>query len=627
MIQTSILRPAKPLRSFIYAHLQPLPRYLSSCRTASEPVYQSTRYTPTLKSQVVPATPTSASSSSAHALLLRAGFLRQSSTGIWNFLPNAMRVLNKLEKIVREEMVKIGASEVSLSHVQPSTLWKASGRWDAANKELFRLSDRKGTQLLLAPTHEEEITQLVKQDLVSSKQLPVRLFHIGRKYRDELRPRAGLLRSREFIMKDLYTFDDESAKALETYSAVQGAYKRIFGRIGLPFVVAEADSGAIGGSRSHEYQFESPSGEDTVIKCSGCNYMANIELARSVLSPPPTDINSLRVEFFQACAGQILLVVILPHRHPINPVKLAKIYPGALELKIDGTSLLADLDDRFEKMEVVIDESCMAFEVEELYRKIEDRFLHLSRPSTVPDPSQSPFERSLLSIWSRLPTYSVHDVRQVLHTSQTPTSGSDLSEHCPKCRSLLRSSKAIEVAHTFYLGAKYSNPLGATFQILDPETGLQTSKPFEMGCYGIGISRLLGAIAECGHREAGLRWPMNVAPFKLCIIIPSLPEPNLKSAAEAVARSAESVVGLEGDVLIDDRNQRVGWKLMDADLVGYPIVVLLGNRWVKDRIIEIKDVNRGKVVVLENVEFEDGRLVDEDRLIGVIGSLVQALVV
>ncbi|EGG10840.1 uncharacterized protein MELLADRAFT_42095 [Melampsora larici-populina 98AG31] len=464
--------------------------HFSISSSSSEPVLQSNRYSPTIKTQAQSDT---SISSPGHHLLLRAGFLRQSSTGIWNFLPNAIRVLKKVEDIVREEMERIGASEVSLSHLQTSSLWKASGRWNTAGKELFRLSDRKDAHLLLAPTHEEEITQLVKLDVNSSKQLPVRLFHIGRKYRDELRPRAGLLRSREFIMKDLYTFDLDRTKALETYSAVQGAYEKILKRIGIPFVVAEADSGAIGGSQSHEYQFESPSGEDTVIKCTKCDYIANVELAKSVLVPPLSDVNALR------------------------------------------------------------------------------------------------------------------------------------------CRSPLGSSKAIEVAHTFYLGTKYSSSLSATYKISDPKTGLQKENPLEMGCFGIGISRLMGAIAECSHTETGLRWPINVAPFKVCIIIPMQENDAgssdlIKSVAQIIGREVESIktkVGeLKGEVLIDDRIQRIGWKLMDADLVGYPILIVLGNRWIKNQVIEIRDVKNGKVIELENVGLVDGKLVDQGRLSDTIGSLI-----
>lgn len=605
-----------------------------------EPVFQSNRYSPTIKTQTQSDTSVS---SPGHNLLLRAGFLRQSSNGIWNFLPNAIRVLKKVEDIVREEMKRIGASEVSLSHLQTSSLWKASGRWNIAGKELFRLSDRKDAQLLLAPTHEEEITQLVKLDVNSSKQLPVRLFHIGRKYRDELRPRAGLLRSREFIMKDLYTFDLDRTKALETYLAVQGAYEKILKRIGIPFVVAEADSGAIGGSQSHEYQFESPSGEDTVIKCTKCDYMANVELAKSVLVPPLSDVDALRVQFFQASLNTTLLAVVLPANRSINPLKLGKIHHDFLEVKINNATELAGLDERFEKLDVLIDESCMMFEIEELYRKVEEQFIHLtSLPSSSNIPESVdciPMERSPLSIWSRLPTYSVHDVRQVLSSSQAlentrQTPKEDHLDHCPKCRSPLGSSKAIEVAHTFYLGTKYSSSLSATCKISDPKTGLQKETPFEMGCFGIGISRLMGAIAECSHTETGLRWPINVAPFKVCIIIP-IQENNdessnqIKSVADIIGREIESIQTekgeMKGEVLIDDRIQRIGWKLMDAELVGYPILILLGNRWIKNQVIEIRDVKNGKVIELENVGLVDGKLLDQGRLSDTIGSIIKEL--
>ncbi|KAI8453246.1 hypothetical protein BY996DRAFT_4583455 [Phakopsora pachyrhizi] len=461
-----------------------------------EPFLQSNRYSPSLRSKP---TQTKQQQQQPNGLrddsnnpiglsfLIRAGFLRQSSAGIWTFLSNGLRVLNKVQNITRDEMERIGASEVSMPLLQTASLWEKSRRLNSVGRELFQLNDRRGSKYVLSPTHEEEVTQLVKTDLNSIKQVPIRLFHIGRKFRDEIRPRAGLLRSKEFMMKDLYTFDQDLDSASRTYSEVQNSFERILKRIGIPFTVAEADSGSIGGAKSHEYHFKSIIGEDTLINCTQCDYTANLELAQSSLSPTITDF----------------------------------------------------------------------------------------------------------------------------------------TESCIRCGADLESSQAIEVGHTFLLGTKYSTAFGLNLDVPDPETKAQNVRPVEMGCYGIGTSRLVGAIAECSHDERGLRWPVAVAPFKACIIIPSPgPENDQRRVAGRLGRILESnLPELSNDVLIDDRSQRIGWKLMDADLVGYPVVVVIGKRWIKESMIEIRKRNSNETHDVEAIflssddqgEGCDGRIEDSKK--------------
>ncbi|PLW47747.1 hypothetical protein PCANC_11443 [Puccinia coronata f. sp. avenae] len=580
-------------------------RYFASTSGTLHPAtYQSKRYSPTIKNQH--AADGDAEHESQSTLLVRAGFVRQSSSGIWSFLPNGLRVIKKIQSIVSKEMERIHATEISMPLLQTQKLWERSGRWNQAGPELFRITDRKGSSLLLSPTHEEEVTHLLKSDIDSSKQLPIKLFHIGRKFRDEARPRAGLLRSREFIMKDLYTFDTDPTAAMESYKQVQEAYRRIFETIGIPFTVAEADSGAIGGATSHEYHYQSSSGEDTLIHCPRCRYTANQELARSTLSPKISDPSQLQVQFYSAPESRRFLAVVLPRAHQIHPLKLSKVSPDIQPLPSDGGP--PKFEQEWDRLEVLIDESCIGIELEEILDCVTFQFRHDFPPPSagLPNPS-SPgnlglelrLELSPLSIWPSLPVYTVHDLRTVSVGSSacghTSTTGS-FQELCPDCASPLESCAAIEVGHTFYLGTKYSDALGLRVAGADAATGKRVDRAVEMGCYGIGISRLVSAIGVCsqvsGRQGGGLRWPISVAPFKICIIVPGGPDgiQTLPVATKLAELLEKENTGLGDDVVVDDRDQRIGWKLADAELVGNPILIILGNRWRSSHCVEVRNL-------------------------------------
>ncbi|WAR63599.1 hypothetical protein PtB15_17B199 [Puccinia triticina] len=571
-----------------------LRRITSTAQGDAPATYQSKRYSPTTKlDQNQRNTPADAEAGEGHvSVLVRAGFIRQSSSGIWSFLPNGLRVLNKIQAIISHEMQRIGASEISMPLLQSQKLWDRSGRSNQAGPELFRLKDRKGSPLLLSPTHEEEVTNLVKTDIQSGKQLPIKLFHIGRKFRDEARPRAGLLRSREFIMKDLYTFDADVPAAMASYKQVQEAYRRIFETIGIPFTVAEADSGAIGGATSHEYHYKSSSGEDSLIHCTQCSYTANLELARSTLSPRVDDPSQLQVQFFSSPGTRRFLAAVLPATHELHPLKLSKACPDICPVQSSDDDTLPAFESQWERMEVLVDESCQAVEIEQIFERVTSQFRRCFPPPA--QDSGGPLELSPLSIWPSLPTYTVHDLRTV--SVGKPGSGPSsepkaFEEHCPDCGSALDSSAAIEVGHTFYLGTKYSDALGLRVG----GDGGPAKRAVEMGCFGIGISRLVGAIGLCNRPArpdgaAGLRWPLSVAPFKVCIIIPGGPDAaRTLATANQLARLLDQA-GIRDDVLIDDREQRIGWKLADAELVGYPILIILGNRWHTLRQVEIRNL-------------------------------------
>ncbi|POW06098.1 hypothetical protein PSHT_10518 [Puccinia striiformis] len=545
------------------------------------------------------------------SLLVRAGFVRQSSSGIWSFLPNGLRVLQKIQIIIEKQMDRINASQISMPLLQSQRLWERSGRWNQAGAELFRLKDRKGSSLLLSPTHEEEVTNLVKMDIQSGKQLPIKLYHIGRKFRDEARPRAGLLRSREFIMKDLYTFDIDPTSAIDSYKEVQQAYRRIFETIGIPFTVAQADSGAIGGATSHEYHYKSTS---------------NQELARSTLSPRIINPDQTQVRFFSSPKTREFIAIVLPRTHHIHPLKLSKVYSDLQPIIFTPTTTttttttttpatttttddnLGDgdcfpkFDEDWDRMKVLVDQSCVAIDLEEIFDRIIYQFRQdFPPPSSKLIEAESRLELSPLSIWPSLPIYSVHDLRMV---SLDGKSGQQsFEELCPDCNSPLDSSSAIEVGHTFYLGTKYSEALGLKVMGADPRTSKPVEKAVEMGCFGIGISRLVGAIGLASRaseeKGGGLRWPISVAPFKVCIVIPGGPDSliYLDIANRLVTLLEENnTVEMKDDVLIDDRDQRIGWKLADAELVGYPILIILGNRWRTHQTIEIRNLLSASVV-------------------------------
>ncbi|POV97116.1 hypothetical protein PSTT_15258 [Puccinia striiformis] len=576
-------------------------RWFSSTIERNKPAnYQSKRYSPTIKLEQN----TRKDAEGEDSLLVRAGFVRQSSSGIWSFLPNGLRVLQKIQIIIEKQMDRISTSTLvkSLCHsYKVKGLWERSGRWNQAGAELFRLKDRKGSSLLLSPTHEEEVTNLVKMDTQSGKQLPIKLYHIGRKFRDEARPRAGLLRSREFIMKDLYTFDIDPTSAIDSYKEVQQAYRRIFETIGIPFTVAlssverfsscdsrkkkaQADSGAIGGATSHEYHYKSTS---------------NQELARSTLSPRIINPDQTQVRFFSSpktLYSDLQPIIFTPTTTTTTTTTTTPATTTTTDDNLGDGDCFPKFDEDWDRMKVLVDQSCVAIDLEEIFDRIIYQFRQdFPPPSSKLIEAESRLELSPLSIWPSLPIYSVHDLRMV---SLDGKSGQQsFEELCPDCNSPLDSSSAIEVGHTFYLGTKYSEALGLKVMGADPRTSKPVEKAVEMGCFGIGISRLVGAIGLASRaseeKGGGLRWPISVAPFKVCIVIPGGPDSliYLDIANRLVTLLEENnTVEMKDDVLIDDRDQRIGWKLADAELVGYPILIILGNRWRTHQTIEIRNL-------------------------------------
>ncbi|KAI9484469.1 hypothetical protein BDB00DRAFT_855558 [Zychaea mexicana] len=562
------------------------------------------------------------SATASHGLLLKAGFVRQSSSGIYSMLPLGLRTLEKIETIIDQELKAIGSQKLSLPVLLSAENWKKSGRWNASKGEFFRLKDRRDSDMLLSPTHEEEITQLVASELKSAKQLPIRLYQIGRKYRDEARPRAGLLRGREFVMKDLYTFDASVEDAYASYDLVAKAYQNIFQRIGVPFVVAEADSGNMGGSKSHEYHLISPAGEDTLLTCSSCGYTANEELAIGKLDQQKKvdnvaiDINDNSTPTTAGSSNNSSITHHLgfaaldKEGQQLHSGKIAVVSsPGRA---INNVKIEKTLRKYFEEQEIMPTDGMLDL-----------TYTSQNNNNTNDGPNHVFIDDSVQS-------YTVSGGQLIMHGPdhfRTAAAG----DTCASCSSgnALTTVKAIEVGHTFYLGTKYSSTLGCDFLPIsthDRHKQLQQQKqPAEMGCYGIGISRMVATAAEVCHDDRGIVWPGSIAPYRVCIVPTSNNNQDLLNLAETIYDSLEDTAfKVKGrgssvfynDVVIDDRKQMFGAKMADAELIGYPFIVVLGKNALQTRTVEVNQRVQGEANVKSKIPIEElGRWLFERQVI------------
>ncbi|CAG5156955.1 uncharacterized protein ALTATR162_LOCUS4748 [Alternaria atra] len=449
-------------------------------------------------------------------------------------------------------MTSIGASKLSLSSITTEALWRQSGRY-SANSELLRIKDRRESGFLLSPTHEEEITSLVASMVHSYKDLPLRLYQIGRKYRDERRPRQGLLRAKEFMMKDLYTFDHSTEAALKTYEETRKAYNNLFNELRLPYLVADADSGNMGGKLSHEYHFVSPKGEDNVWSCNSCEYVANEELVEKSSQAAASDKDSWHAFTGISVDRKTKINVWIPRPSKgveipanqghefVNLHAVKKALPENIELDtgIESSSLPSLLQKTTDTIDLF--DSSLTFD--------EDN-ASLSKP---------------LSSNSHLTTIETGDP-------------------CPRCSDgKLDVQKAIEVGHTFHLGTRYSKPLNAVVAL--PDQNL--SSPIQMGCHGIGVSRIIGAVASLLSDAKGLNWPRAIAPYETIIL--TSPQTDESDAAEVYDAISGDARHGDVDLVLDDRSGKsIGWKLKDADLIGYPVVVVLGRSWKDRKEVEVQ---------------------------------------
>lgn len=526
----------------------------------------------------------------SHMLMLKSCMIERVASGIYDFLPLGFRVLKKIEDIIRKEMLAIGAQEVLLPALHPGELWKMTGRWEEYGEELFKLKDRHDRMMCLGPTHEEIITALVKAKINSYRQLPFMLFQIQTKFRDEPRPRFGIIRSREFIMKDLYSFHADEESLNEGYYKVYQAYKNIFDEIGLDYKIVEAESGPIGGDVSHEFVIMAESGEDEIAYCSSCNYSATTEKAK--YKPVIIEDSEELLPIEKIYTPDLKSVDEVSNYLGVPLSKLIK----TIIIKADGRDIAllvrGDSEVNLKRVEELLDVKDVSL-VEDNETSVPLGFVgpvSLEGIEIIADPEIKGMKNGVVGANEK--DYHFKNVnigRDFNPTRFLPIRKVKKGDLCPRCGGELIISKGIEAGHIFKLGTKYSEPMGAVFQ-----TATGQLKPIIMGCYGIGVSRLVAASIEQNNDNNGIIWPRSIAPYEVYILPTDWTNDTIRSFSEDLY---SKLLQKGYEVLLDDRNERAGVKFMDADLLGIPIRVTVGNKFIKSGIVELK--NRRKPDILE----------------------------
>ena len=531
----------------------------------------------------------------SHKLLVRAGFIRQLSRGVYDYLPLSLKVIRKIEAIVREEMDRAGAQELLLPIACPAELWQESGRWLVYGKELIRFKDRHERDFCLGPTHEEVITDLVRRIVRSYRELPLNLYQIQTKFRDEVRPRFGLMRGREFIMKDAYSFHVDVEDCRREYENMFQTYKRIFSRCGLQFRAVEADTGAIGGSQSHEFQVLAESGEDAIVSCNKCEYAANVQKAEiKARRPAGRDLNESPPKLEKVSTPGKKSVAEVAEFLKLPAEKFIK----TLVYRTDKNELVAALvrgDHEINELKLQAVLGCreviLAGEAEvEAATQVSPGFLGPIGLTlrTVADLSIQGMRGAVTG--ANEPNAHYIEVDQERDFS--PSAFADLrlavaGDLCPRCgEGVFESHRGIEVGQVFYLGRKYSESLGATY--LDTEG---RERPIEMGCYGIGISRLVAAAIEQNNDSNGIIWPFSIAPFHVLLLPINYKDQAIQGASDRIYQQFHKR-GVE--VLMDDRDERPGVKFKDADLIGIPLRLTVGAKGLEKDCVELRWRRDGK---------------------------------
>ena len=547
----------------------------------------------------------------SHKLMLRAGMIRKAAGGLYTYLPLAWRTIKKIEQIIREEMDAAGGQEIAMPIVQPSELWKETGRWEVYGDEMFRVNDRHGREFCLGPTHEEMVTSIVRDEVRSYKQLPLMLYQIQNKYRDEIRPRFGLMRGREFIMKDLYSFDKDEEGMRVSYKKMYDAYTNIFTRCGLTFRPVEADNGAIGGGGSHEFTVLADAGESSIAYCEKCDYAASDEKAElktihaeaedqlplEKVATPGTKTIALLADYlkvpvektikavaYQTEKDEIVLAFVRGD-HEVNEVKVLNAV-GAIALRMADETAIRAVGGEPGFMspigvkkgtKIVVDVTVM--EMVNAVAGANEADAHYKNVTPKRD-----FGEPIVA-----------DIRLVQE-----------GDPCPHCGAPLKMTRGIEAGQVFMLGTKYSEALHATF--LD-ESGKE--KPLVMGCYGIGVGRTMAAAIEQNNDKDGIIWPRAIAPFEVVVVPVNAKVPEQLELAEQIYSELKAA-GV--DVLLDDRKERAGVKFKDCDLIGYPLRVTVGPKTVEEGTIELRVRKTGETFV----ETKETFLVKVRELLGTL---------
>lgn len=546
----------------------------------------------------------------SHRLMLRAGYIRKLTAGVYTYLPFGLAAIRKVERIVREEMNRAGAQELLMPMVQPADLWRETGRYEKYGPELLRFTDRHQRESCLGPTHEEVITDLVRGEVRSYRQLPLNLYQIQSKFRDEIRPRFGLMRGREFIMKDAYSFDVDDEKAGVAYQKMYEAYQRIFTRCGLEFRAVEADSGSIGGSFSHEFMVLAKTGEDTLAVCNSCTYAANVEKAE-IKARPVEQAEELRELEKVETPGKRKVAAVCEFLG-IGPEQLVKtlVYKvtggegGFVAVLVRGDREVQDvkLKNLLQAVDVEMASDDEVFAVTGVptgylgprglnIKVVADHEVAAMR-NFVTGAGEKNFHLKNVNLYRDCAVAAVADLRQIAD-----------GDPCPRCGGELGQIEGIEVGHIFKLGTVYSSSMRAVFQDQDGQ-----EKPMIMGCYGIGVSRIVAAAIEQNHDENGIVFPVAIAPVQVIVLNLGLKDEVITAAAEQLYAQLQAR-GV--DVLLDDRDERPGSKFKDADLLGIPFRVTVGARLAKDGVVEIRQRRDGQTVELapeEVVEYLRGQI-------------------
>ena len=529
----------------------------------------------------------------SHKYMLKAGMMRKIANGTYAYLPLAFRSIQKIENIIRTEINKTGAQEILMPIIQPAEIWQATGRWNVYGEEMFKLKDRHGRDYCLAPTHEEMVTTLIQMDTNSYKKLPVSVYQIQNKYRDEKRPRFGLMRSREFIMKDGYTFDADEEGMNKQYELMYDAYTRIFTRCGLKFRPVIADSGAIGGNASHEFEVLADSGEADIVYCKDCDFAANIEAVKP--NTLTSDVKNDKEKEIVQTPGQHTIEKVCNYLHlPVKSSVKAVVY------KLDDTVVLAMVRGDHEVNEVRLQSIYNAINVDMASDEdLKACGLTAGYISPIGLKTSEHFDiicdASVMEMQDACCGANVKD-EHYIHVNPARDFGNvkvdtirqiDAGDVCPHCGGKIVLTKGIEVGQVFKLGTKYSEKLDATF--LDNNG---KSRPMFMGCYGIGVTRTVAASIEQNHDDNGIIWPVAIAPYEVVIVPANNKSEDVMKAAEGLYNALESS---QDEIVFDDRAERAGIKFKDADLIGYPLRVTIGKKWQESGCVEIKLRRTGEV--------------------------------
>ncbi len=529
----------------------------------------------------------------SHKLMIRAGLVYKEESGLYGYLPMGFRVYNKVVNIIREEMNRAGAIEVLPTILTPANLWIESGRYDIMGKEMIRIKDRRDNWLVLGPTHEEAFTDIVRRTVSSYKQLPLTLYQIAKKFRDEIRPRFGVMRCREFTMKDAYSFDVDEKGLDESYNKMREAYIRIFKRVGLNALPVEADVGSMGGTRSEEFMVFSSVGEATIIHCPKCNYYANVERAESILKDDPNE-NEPMEELKEVDTPNVFTIDDLTRFFNTSPKKFIKTIIYVADGKPVAVLIRGDLDINEVKLKNYLGAVELELATPEIIEKVTSAKVGFAGPVGLKKDVRVIGDFSIKNIKNAITGANKTD-KHIINVNigrdfnveefadiRTAKAG----DICKNCGGILEETKGIEVGHIFKLGYKYTESMNVT--VLDKNGN--RIHPI-MGCYGIGVDRTIAAVIETSNDEKGIIWPITIAPFE-CTIIPITTKDE--KIMEISNKIYEELLSKNIDVAIDDRDETVGVRMNDVDLVGIPFKIIVGKKAISQNTIEVKRRDNGQ---------------------------------